>query len=360
MEKMKVGVIGCGAISDIYLKNMTEKFDNLEVIACAARHMESAKKKAAQYGITACSVEDLLQNEAIQMVVILTPAHTHFELIKRALEAGKHVYTEKTITIDRESAAVLLRLAEEKKLYLGAAPDTFLGASHQTAKKYVDAGELGTITGFEICANRDLNFLTSLSSFLNQPGGGIGYDYGVYYLTALVDLLGPVEKVFAVVKNLNPVRTNILLGSTEYGKNFQSPNESQIFAVLEMASGVTGTFVLNGESVLQDQAMFTIQGSEGMMRLTDPNQFGGKNMLLKNGYDFDDPETWQIIDNEFPYSENSRGIGPSEMAAAIAHGTKNRANKEMAYHVLDVVETMMLSSTSGKFETVGSMLTASV
>ena len=135
---MRVGVIGAGAISDIYLQNMIYTFDQLEVISVAAKHRENARKKAEQYGLEDCTVEEMLADPRIEMVVILTPVGSHYELIKAALLAGKHVYTEKTITDDIVQAEELLALAEEKQLYLGSAPDTFLGAAWQTAKKVID------------------------------------------------------------------------------------------------------------------------------------------------------------------------------------------------------------------------------
>lgn len=353
-EQLRVGVIGCGAISDIYLKNMMYEFDNLEVVACAANHLENALKKAEKYGIRGCTVDEMLADESIDMVVVLTPAPTHYELIKKALEAGKHVYTEKTITIAPDTAKELLELADEKNLYLGSAPDTFLGASWQTARKLIDEGKLGEITSFQLCANRDLDVLTSMFGFLRMPGGGICYDYGVYYLTALVSLLGPVNRVSAIVKNPKPVRVNVLPQSPEYGKEFSYPNESQVAAVMELENGVMGNFALNGDSVIADQAIFYIYGTKGMLKLTDPNQFGGKNLFLANSSDFANPAVWTEVENTFPHEENSRGIGPSEMADAILSGRKNRASKEMAYHVLDIIDKMMKSSESGCFEQVPS------
>lgn len=354
--KLKVGVIGCGAISDIYLKNMTEVFDNLEVTACAANHLEHAEEKARKYQIRALTTEALLADSSIDMVVVLTPAPTHYELIRRALLAGKHVYTEKTLTTSLETAKELLALADEKGLYLGAAPDTFLGASWQTARRLVDEQKIGEITSFVISANRNLDYLTSIFHFLRQPGGGICGDYGVYYLTALVALLGPAARVFAVIRNHKPVRTNIFPESSEYGKEFESPNESLVMAVIEMENGVTGTFSLNGESVQEDQAHYDIYGTKGILSLTDANQFGGKNRLILNSCG-DQPAKVQEAANTFPYEENSRGIGPSEMADAICCGRANRASKELAYHVLDIISCMMKSSETGRFETVSSTCT---
>lgn len=351
-EKMRTAVVGCGSISDIYLENMIHRFSNLEVVSCCARHLESAEKKAAKYGIQACTFEEILADSSIEMLVILTPAPTHYELIRQGLMAGKHVYTEKTMTVSAEEAEELLKLSEEKGLYLGSAPDTFLGAALQTGRKAIDEGMLGEVTSFEISANREIDFLASRFTFLRMQGGGICYDYGVYYLTALVSLLGPVERVAAIVKNRKAVRKNICKESPDYGKEYTYPNESQVSAVIELENGIMGTFSLNGESIGRDLADFKIYGTKGVMKLSDPNQFGGDISVILKSDEEDGKST--VLEPVSLYSENCRGIGPSEMAQAIRKGAKNRAGKEMAYHVLDTICQMMESSGTGAFEKVTS------
>lgn len=353
-KKMRVGVVGCGAISDIYLTNMIQNFDNLKVISCCASHLDHAEKKAAQYGIKACTYEEMLADDSIEMIVILTPAPTHEGLIRQALEAGKHVYTEKTMTLAPKTAAELIHLAEEKQLYLGSAPDTFLGAALQTARKAIDDGLIGEVTSFEACANRDLDLLASMFRFLRMPGGGICYDFGVYYLTALVSLFGPVDRVVSSVRNLAPKRVNVIPGTPEYGQEFDYNNESQVFTILEMENGVRGTFCVNGDSVINDQAVFTIYGKKGILKLTDPNNFGGETVYIPGQKDWSTQAVPEVLDYGFGYSENSRGLGPSEMAEAISEGRCNRASAKMAYHVLDVIDQIMKSAASGKFETVPS------
>lgn len=350
--RMKTAVVGCGSISDIYLKNMIHRFSNLEVVSCCAGHLESAQKKAEKYGIRACTFEEILEDSSVDMLVILTPAPTHYELIRRGLMAGKHVYTEKTMTVSLEEAAELVKLSKEKGLYLGSAPDTFLGAALQTARKAIDDGILGEVTSFEISANREIDFLASVFTFLRMEGGGICYDYGVYYLTALVSLLGPVERVAAIVKNRKAVRKNICRESPDYGKEYPYPNESQVGAVMELENGIMGTFSLNGDSIARDLADFKIYGTKGVLKIPDPNQFGGEVSVILNS----DEENGEnaVLEPVSPYSENSRGIGPSEMAQAIGEGRKNRASKEMAYHVLDTICQMMKSSETGAFEKVES------
>lgn len=240
---MNVAVVGCGAISDIYLENMIYRFDNLNVIACCANHLEHAKEKAEKYGILACTYEEILADPSIDMVVILTPAPTHEVLIRQALEVGKHVYTEKTMTLSAKTANALQELALAQNLFLGSAPDTFLGAALQTAKKAIDNGLIGEVTSFDICANRDLDYLAGLSQFLCMPGGGICYDYSVYHLTALISLLGPVDSVSAIVRNLAPERINTFPDSPTYGKPISYPNESQVFSILKLENGIAGTAI---------------------------------------------------------------------------------------------------------------------
>lgn len=353
-KAMKTAVVGCGAISDIYLTNMIHKHNNLEVVSCCARHLENARKKAEQYGIRACTYEEILADAAIEMAVILTPAPTHYELIKQALLAEKHVYTEKTMTLTVAEAEELIALADERGLYLGSAPDTFLGAGLQTARKAIDDGLIGEVTGFQIYANRNIDILASIFSFLRMPGGGVGADYGVYYLTALVSLLGPVGQVCALYANPRETRTNVFPQSPEFGKEFTYPNESQISALLQMKSGVTGTFSVNGESMLKDLAVFSIYGTKGVLQLGDANAFGGDVRLTACEPENPFEENVVILEPVSAFSENSRGIGPAEMAAAIREGRRHRTDKRLACHVLDVICRMEESSRQKRFVNVES------
>ena len=347
--KMKVGVIGAGQISEIYLKNMIERFDLLEVTAISSRGMDSAVKRAEQFGIAACTVEELLAKPEIEMVVVLTPAWTHYDLIRRALLAGKHVYTEKTITDQPEKAAELLALAEEKGLYLGSAPDTFLGSALQAGRKAIDDGLLGEIHSFAMSVTRCNDVLLSFASFLRQPGGGILYDYAVYYMTALVSLLGPVAKVGGMVGYPYPQHLNILPGTPEFGQMMDTPNESQANAVIQLKNGITGTMHIDSDTILQDEAYFTIYGTKGMLVLTDPNQFGGTVKFIPRSLDWSKPVQPTVLWQFTPYHENSRGVGPADLAAAVREGRSPRPSKEMAAHVLDVLTGILEQGTKGGF-----------
>lgn len=349
VKKMRVGVIGAGAISGIYLENMTTKHERLEVVAVAARHLENAERKAKEYGLQACTVEQLLADPQIDMIVNLTPSWAHYDLIKSALLAGKHVYTEKTITDDVEKAKELLELAEEKHLYLGSAPDTFLGAAWQTARSAIDDGLLGEIHSFAISANRNYDLLLSLFAFLRQPGGGLLYDYGVYYLTTLVSLLGPIARVGGIIGKPYLTHRNILPTSPQFGEMMDTPNESQVSAVIQLKNGICGTFHIDADCAMADQAYFAVYGTKGILYLTDPNQFGGSVKYLPTVLDPRNPAEITELWNFSQYSENSRGIGPAEMADAIFEGRPNRASKEMAHHVLEALNGIMQGGDSGVF-----------
>lgn len=340
---MKTAVIGCGMISKIYLTNLVGRFSNIDVVAVCDLDAQKAAARSEEFGVPVRTMEDVLADKTVELVVVLTPAPTHYGIIRQALLAGKHVYTEKTLTTQREQAAELVALAEEKGVYLGAAPDTFLGASLQQARRIIDSGVLGEITGFNICSNRNLDRLTSRFFFLRLEGGGICYDYGVYYLTALVSLLGGIDSVVAHVENRAPIRINNNPDCPEYQKSFSYPNEGQVTALLRTRNGVSGTFTLNGESIGKDLTVFSIYGKNGVLKLANPNFFGGALELLLADQD---P---QQIESTLPYGDNCRGIGPSEMVDAIRAGRVNRASKELSYHVLDVIESIMESSRSRCF-----------
>lgn len=347
MKKTIVGVIGSGAISGIYLTNMIQRFHNLQVKGIASAHYENAKRKADEFGIHAyASPEELLADEEIEMVVILVPVGAHYSLIRQALLAGKHVYTEKTITESADQAEELCRIAEEKGLYLGSAPDTFLGTAFQTARKAVDDGMVGEIHSFNISITRKNDLLTAMFPFLRMPGAGALRDYLVYYLTALVSILGPVKSVYALLRTPYPSRGNNVPDTKGYGETIETPNEAVIAAVLEMKNGIVGTIHEDNETVAFDRADFTICGREGILALGNPNQFGDPVRLLRSDGWY--PAEPIVLDPAGYYSDNARGIGPAEMADAIENGRTNRTDKYMTTHVLQVIEAMEQSAAEKK------------
>lgn len=344
---MNIGVVGAGAISDTYLTNLSTLFPNTRVVAVCANHLERAQVKAEKYGIRACTLEEMLADPEIGMVVVLTPVDTHYGIIKRTLEADKHIYTEKTVTETVEQAKDLLRLADEKKLYLGSAPDTFLGTAIQTARKAIDDGVIGEVNSFSIAINRNNDLFTAIFPFLRLPGAGVLRDYQVYYITALIALLGPAKRVGAFVRTPYPKRMNRIPGTDGYGEEIDTPNESVVAAILEMESGVVGTVHENHESMTYDRADFAIYGTKGVLLLGNPGGFGTPVRFLK-AEEEKEPEPI-YLEQVGAYSDNVRGLGAAEMARALATGEKHRASGELATHVLDILESMEKSSASGEF-----------
>ena len=363
ISPLHVGVIGTGAICGIYLDTMIRRMEILQVDAIAARNMARTQEVADQYGIRACTVEQLLADKTIDIVVNLTPPAVHEEMIEKCLNAGKHVYTEKCFALTTAAAERLCRLADEKGLYLGCAPDTFFAGWVQTARKAIDSGLLGTVTSFAMAGNRDNDKLLSANDYMNRPGGGTLLDYSVYYLTVLTALLGPTERVSAMVKAPYPTHVNCYPPSPKFGQIIETPNDSQVYGILELESGVTGTLAINSDSAFYDQTYFAIYGTKGILYLGDPDWFEGTVRFYENTLDFDKGThpVLLTLDNPFGFQVNSRGAAVADMAWAIREGRPMRASKETAYHVLDVQERMAESSSgNGGFVAVPSTCTRPV
>lgn len=300
--------------------------------------------------IRICSTGELLQMDDISMVIVLTPMESHYSIAKSALLAGKHVYTEKTLTATTEQAAELASIASKKGLWLGAAPDTFLGTNIQTARKAVDDGLIGEVQSFSISVNRNNDLLTAMFPFLRTTGAL--RDYAVYYLTALVAILGPVAKVSAFIRAPYGKRVNQIPNTPNYQEEIATPKESVIAATLELENGMIGTFHQNHESVIRDRADFAIYGKNAILLPGCPNFFGADTVMIspKSGEGvgpvcFDTETT--VLPPVGAYAENSRGVGAAEMAKSMEAGTKNRASRELAMHVLATIEAMEKSSREG-------------
>lgn len=347
MKPVKTAVVGVGAISDIYFENMIKRFEILDVVACCARRIENAQRKASQYRIEARTYEDILTDSSIEMIVNLTPPDAHYEIIRRGLEAGKHVFTEKIMTLHLNEARELCQLADQKGLYLGSSPDTFLGAANQTAKKAVEDGLIGEVTSFAITANRDSTILASYFTGIEKPGGGVGFNYSVYYLTSLFSILGPAKYAAGIMVIPTKPRTNIIPTDPRFGQPIVFETETQMYGFLELASGIAGTLHLDGESVIHDEGYTTIYGTKGILRLPCPNFFGGKVEFLNPSKDYRSASTVEVLPLVFPYPDDTRGVGPAEMAQAIREGRPNRASKELAFHVEEVIDAFYRSSADG-------------
>ncbi|GAA2974276.1 Gfo/Idh/MocA family oxidoreductase [Microbacterium terrae] len=358
---MRVGVVGTGMISDTFLRNTQGLFSNLELVAVSARDADRIAAKAAQFGIAGHTLEQMLDDRSIDLILNLTPVEAHAEVIERALHAGKHVFSEKTLTADHTSARRLADLAEARGLRLGCAPDTFLGAGVQTAAEAIAEGLIGQPTGFTVMLNRGLDLLYEFLPFLLRPGAGMGYDFGVYALTAVLSILGPVAEVSGFVQTNRPLRHSILDRGDTAPTEYEIRNENIMSAVLRLESGVLGTVMFNGDAVFPEHHYLCIQGTEGLILLPNPNEFGGEVKVVRGLTHPRQLAGATAAEETLPvhhgYRDESRGLGAAEMAAAIHEDRPHRASAELSCHIIDVLDGVVASSASGRHQTITSTFT---
>jgi len=335
---MKVGIIGCGAISATYLQN-ANFFDVFEIVAVADARLEAAEARAVEYDVPkACSVEELLADAEIELVINLTSHRAHGEVGIAVLEAGKNVYIEKPLAVYREDGKKMLELAESKGLRVGGAPDTFFGGAWQTTRKLIDDGIIGDPAGSFTCL-----MAYNTPERQQQPGPGeylnfyrtdfftFGvtwiFDRGPYYLNALINLLGPVRRVTG--------------SATTRWAEVETP--THFAGVMDYVNGAVGTLIITSDVHSTGLPHIEIYGTEGSIRCIDPNNFGGAIYLRK-------PDNRDLVEVEcqFGYNQNSRGVGVADMVSAIWHDRPQRASGEMAYHVVDIVHALHEASNENR------------
>ncbi|MCW1803996.1 Gfo/Idh/MocA family protein [Brachybacterium squillarum] len=349
-----VGFIGVGVISDTYLENLSS-FPDVEVLILGDLDLDRARSQAEKHGVPAHgSAQDVLDHPGVQVVVNLTIPAVHAEVSSSAIAAGKHVWTEKPLGLDRESTAALLQQAEAAGLRVGCAPDTVLGAGVQTAKRAILDGVIG----------RPLFAQTSMQwqgpevfhpnpGFLFAKGAGPLLDMGPYYFTTLVSLFGTVDKVAAVGLKAREERT-IQVGE-KAGTTFPVEVPSTISVLTQFEGGQTGTSLLSFDSPLARQGIVEIHGTEGSLVVPDPNMFEGRIAYVKPFETFGErpPEQeWIEIPQQGPAT--GRGLGLLDMVRAIHEDRQHVASGEVGYHVLDVMLSAEESAASGEFVTVQS------
>ena len=342
-SKTKVGIIGCGNISGIYCQAGT-KLHNIEITACADLDFTRAKTKAEEFHIPrALPVKELLKESEIEIVVNLTVPAAHAEVARAVLKAGKSVYNEKPLATTREDGRALLKLAAQSKLRIGCAPDTFLGGGLQTCRKLIDDGWIGKpVAAAAFMQHHGPDAWHPNPEFFYKAGGGPMFDLGPYYLTALTSILGPVARVCGSAQASFPER--LLTSAQRYGEKIPVEVPTHIAGVLDFASGVVGTIITSFDVWSHRLPFLEIHGSEGTLSLPDPNTFGGPVMVRRAG-----TKEWSEVPFTHGYVENSRGIGLADMAAAIRSKRPHRANAEMAYHVLDIMQAIHDASSQGKY-----------
>lgn len=342
MKKIKIGFVGVGDISGIYLENITKRFKEIEIAGVCDLVWEKAERAVKKYGIPKQykDMHELFADDEVDIVLNLTRPYEHFEVTKAALNAGKHVYSEKPLAATLEGGAELKKLAEEKGLFLGGAPDTFMGGGIQTCRRLIDEGAIGTpvcAAAFMMCHGHESWHPDP--EFYYKHGGGPMLDMGPYYVTALVNLLGPVKAVSGMTKISFPKRT--ITSEPKNGEIIDVDVPTYIAGVMEFESGAMSTIVMTFDVYPAPHECIEIFGSEGTMLVPDPNDFGGEIKVKKGIGEFRSEEM------TFPYTTNSRALGLADMAKAISSGRKHRANSGLTYHVLEVM-TAFERSSAGK------------
>ena len=337
----RVGLIGCGNISGIYLENC-RKFASLEVAACADLVADRAAAKAAEFGVRACSVEELLADPGLDLVLNLTIPRAHGPISLAALRAGKSVYSEKPLAITREEARAMLATAESRGLLVGCAPDTFLGGGLQTCRKLIDDGQIGqpvAAVAFMTCHGHE--GWHPDPEFYYKTGGGPMFDMGPYYLTALVALFGPVRRVTGSARITFPER--IITSQPKHGTVIQVETPTHVAGVLDFHSGAIGTMITSFDIWAAELPRIEVYGSEGSLSVPDPNTFGGPVRIRRAG-----ETAWREVPLTHGYVRNSRGIGVADMGRALRSGRRHRAHGDMAYHVLDIMHAVHEASHNDK------------
>jgi len=341
MQPVSIGIIGAGNISGVYLE-ADRKFPHICITKIADLDMARARAQAEKFGKRAETVDGLLADPEIKLVVNLTPPQAHAPVAMQALEAGKHVYNEKPLAISLEDARRMIALAESKGLRIGCAPDTFLGGGLQTCRALLDDGAIGQpVLAFARMLSAGVESWHPNPEFFYKPGGGPMFDMGPYYLTALVALLGPAKRVSGATRITYPER--VITSQPLRGARITVEVPTLVAGLIEFTDGaianITTTFDICGESGYE----LTIYGSEGTLRCPDPNTFGGPVFLKRCG-----DKDWAPISIRHRWVENSRGIGVAEMVEAIAQGRPHRASAAMALHVLELMHAFHESAAMGQ------------
>lgn len=336
---LAVGVIGAGVISETYLTNLTG-FPDVDVLWVADLDTARARAQAGKHGVPrAGTVADLLADPAVELVVNLTIPAAHAEIGLAALDAGKHVWSEKPLALDRESGRRLLDRARDKGLRVACAPDTVLGAGQQTARRAVDEGRIGEPrTALALFQTPGPESWHPAPEFLFQAGGGPLLDMGPYYLTSLVTMLGPISKVTGTGGQARPTR--VIGSGPRAGTEFAVTVPTTVTALVEFAEGGSAQLVLSFDSALHRVGLFEVTGTGGVAVLPDPNHFDGATAL--HLLDHREPETLAARGHAA-----TRGTGVLELARAIRAGVPERASGALAYHVLDAMLAIGESITTG-------------
>ena len=340
-----VGIVGIGNISSIYLDNLSTVFSNrVKLLGCADLIPERAQKATEEYTLpkSYANVEELLGDPDIDIVLNLTIPNAHFDVCHAAIQAGKHTYVEKPLSIKLEEGKRLLEAAAEKGVRVGGAPDTFLGAGIQTCRKLIDDGWIGEpVAATAFMAGHGHESWHPDPEFYYKVGGGPMFDMGPYYLTALVNLMGPVKRITGSTRITFPERT--ITSKPMHGTKIVVDVPTHIAGIMDFANGAVATIITSFDVWAANLPCIEIYGTLGSLSVPDPNTFGGEVMIKR--FDHDD---WSAVPFSHGHSANGRGLGVAEMAEAIEQNRPHRASGELTNHVLECMHGFHIASDENR------------
>jgi predicted dehydrogenase len=357
MKELGVGVVGCGVISTIYMQNLVA-FRGVRLVVCADLLEHCARSQAERFGIRALTIEALMRDPEVDIVVNLTTPNAHFEVTHAALTAGKHVFSEKPLCLTAEDGHRLVHEADRRGLKFGCAPDTFLGAGGRLAREMVDSGKFGSIlAGTCFLMSHGMEHWHPNPDFFFKPGGGPILDMGPYYLGALCNLLGPVEHVRAQISTGFAERVMTAEGPRK-GSRIVVETPTTVMALIHFVSGADIMLSMSWDVWKHGHPPIELYGTGGSLRVPDPNFFGGTVEITERG------EDWQALDASgrlygkpnwrspiwpasAPDQANYRCLGIADLASAVLHGTPHRSSAAFAAHVLEVMHAILQAGDQG-------------
>lgn len=351
-NELAIGIAGCGNVSETYLRN-APLFDGVSVVACADVDTGRARTTASKYGIEAMPVQSLIRHDDVDLVLNLTVPLAHFDVSMAALRAGKHVYSEKPLAASGREGRRILAQARSAGVSIGCAPDTFLGAAGRCARRIVEEGAIGTpVSGTAFMFGRGMEHWHPDPGFYYQPGAGPLFDMGPYYLTMLVHLLGPIRRVLALSSSGQAERLITAEGPLK-NTTFDVATPTTVLSLLEFHSNAIVSFGTSWDVFRHSNHPIELHGTDGSLRLPDPDTFGGTVSLSAAGQPWSDFDSRGAVfgqDNwppEHPDRANYRMLAVAELARSLTEGTQPRTSGELALHVLDVMEAIALAARDG-------------